>query len=122
MNKLKYTDILLIPTLVLIVISACLYLNIGSINSAETSLSELPTTEIFTEKLSNPNNSLTKDELVGYANRLLTLVKKGYTNNIKTLNTITYILIFVFVMSLVWLITSIKIYKKIIQLNESSNK
>ncbi len=115
MKKFKYTDIFLIPAIIIVLISGSLYFNIKSINHIKSSLTQLPTVEYFTSRLSDPKNSLSKEELIGYSNHLLKLVKESYKNDIKSLNTTKNTLLFVLLMIIIWSVNGVYIYNKILK-------
>ena len=110
-------DIFIIPVITIAIILMALYTNMTIESISKASLSELPTTEHFTERLSDPDNSLTKKELIGYANELLTLTKKSRLEEIERLQSTKYSLLFVLACLIFWLFKSFQLLNK-----QSSNK
>jgi len=112
MNKLKYTDIVIVPLLIAILLSSLLIFNYLSIQSNENSISQLPTPEQYVTKLTDAGIT-SKESLLNYSQNMLELVKNTFNNSTSSLLTTRNTLIFTLIAVFAWLVNSIVIYKKL---------
>lgn len=121
MKKLKYTEIFILPVLIIILISSLLIFNNLSISSKKSSIAQLPTPEEYVIKLTEAGVT-TKDSMLLYTESMLQMIENTFNSTISSLVTTRNSLIFTLIVVIAWLINSIIIYRKIRVTNNALTK